>query len=170
MSQSAFALRHTRFASLAGQGKGKAKMGSSQPIRKKRVAGQLVNVPVKIVTGRLQGPTTMGSNNIAPTKRKPAVQIPKAVSNSTKPAKQARLQLDPEGYYKVKVDKSLCKSIGEECGLQAMDVERALLEDNEARQADNGKGKELVPDDDVEWGDHQFDPESEDELFSDPEI
>lgn len=212
LSHPACASRHTRFALQVGQGKGKAKMGSDLPTRKKGVTSQLtisedpqdrphgkqrkqnitagasdggksgrgqkkvlqegtalVTVLIQLQTGRISGPSPQEAH--PPSKRKPATQLPRPRGdNKKKPTKAAQLHLNPEGYYTVQVNKFLCRKIGLDCGLTAQEIEKALVEDNQAREADASGSKATGLEEDMEWGDHTVISESDEDLLSDPEI
>lgn len=129
---------------------------------------ELVTVPIQFQPSRISGPFSQEAH--IPTKRKPATQIPRPHGDNNKRAnKPAQLHLNPEGYYTVQVDKSLCTKIGLDCGLTAQEIEKALQVDNQAREADASGSMAPGREENVEWGDHNFNPDSDEDLLSDPE-
>lgn len=86
---------------------------------------ELVTVPIQILTGRMNGPLPTDAHT--PSKRKPATQIPRPVTiNKKQDNKAAQMDLNPEDYYKVRVDKDLCRKIDLGCGMEAQEVEKVL--------------------------------------------
>lgn len=130
----------------------------------------LVNVPIKMLTGRINGPSSSRATS-AQTKRKPASQMQRPDGINKKPTNSlAQVELNPEGFYKVRVDSGLCKTIAQGCGLSVSEVHKAIKEDNKERKASARQQKgEASLGEDMDWGDHCVDSDTEDDMLTDQE-
>lgn len=136
----------------------------------------LINVPIQVVAGSIDGPTSQQAVRSTPTKRKTMV-IPSSdqVTTPKEPAKkineQATFEFSATGFYEVSLPAEHCQVIGKGCGVHTSEVIRALEEDNEARKnaADTITGDDLS--EELDWEElARFEPDPEDDLDLNMEV
>ena len=193
---------HMRFKKVVGQSKGRVPKPKSGAGRYVYVTGQrrstsptevpqgiprrkatraetsgLVDVPIQLVSSPNQQPNCDGP--ILQHKRKPSEHVPiqnrpRDVYNrsTTADAKQARVDLNPEGFYHVQINRGHCERIGKGCGVPTEDVIQMIQTDNEERG--RARSPQLPLEHDLQLGSEwemeaRFDPDPADELETEEE-
>lgn len=98
---------------------------------------------------------------------------------SNRPSKRAQVQLNPEGYYEVRVNSTHVQNLASGCGFKSDDIQHIIAADNVARVEEQKKhqsdpvtednDEDPIIDSDLEEALARFDPDPADDLESDDE-
>lgn len=182
-----------QFKHKPGQGPKKLLIGQGGPKTTRAMqnqgmkgkTNQLINVPVQLSSSPIQQCTSPHLHNTQP-KRKPSADganrtdasgpkkkllVTREASSSDPPA---TVQLDPTGFFEVRISSTHAETIGAGCGLTEKEILQTLKEDNEERRAqmemevvEGEEDLQLTP---AEWEDlRRFDLDPADALDTDQE-